>query len=120
MTNGGMVKFLKFLESLFESGFKTQPCIIHLLENRDIHFQTGRDKLVIFDDEVGESWTIEFDKGIKTSIRKGNLTISRQIAEASKLNHDDLIDLLLTATYEPWRVEMSYEVLRKELKDRLK
>ena len=117
MTNGDMVRFL---ESLFESGFKTQPCVIHLLENRDIHFQTGRDKVVVFDDESRESWTIEFNKGIKSSIRKGNLTISRQIAEASKLSHDDLIDLLITATYEPWRVEMSYEVLRKELKYRLK
>lgn len=104
-----------------ESGFKTQPMVIHLLKNRDIHFQTGRDKIAVFDDETGECWTIEFNNGIiKTDIRKGNLTISRQIAEASKLSDDDLIDLLITSTYEPWRVEMKYDILRKELKDRLK
>ena len=114
------MNMVQFLESVYESGFKTQSCIVHLLENRDIHFQTGRDKVVVFDDETGESWTIEFNKGLKTSIRKSNLTISRQIAEASKLSHDDLIDLLITSTYEPWRVEMSYEILRKEMKNRLK
>jgi hypothetical protein len=109
-----------FLQGLMESGFKTQPTIIRLLENRNIHFQKGKDKLAVFDDETSECWTIEFNNEIKTDIRKGNLTISRQIAEASKLSDDDLIDLLITATYEPWRVEMSYDILRKELKDRLK
>ena len=109
-----------FLQGLMESGFKTQPTIIRLLENRNIHFQNGKDKLAVFDDETGERWTIEFNNEIKTDIRKGNLTISRQIAEASKLSDDDLIDLLITSTYEPWRVEMKYDVLRKELKDRLK
>ena len=117
MTNRDMVKFL---ESVYARGFKTQANIVRLLENRDAHFQTGKDKIVVFDDETGESWTLEFRNEIKTDFRKGNLTISRQIAEASKLSDDDLIDLLITSTYEPWRVEMKYDILRKELKDRLK
>ena len=111
-----------FIKGLHDSDFTSEKVILNMLENRGIRFKTGRNKAMVIDDNTKEYWTIDFVKMPfeYITIRKGNLSISRQIAEASKLTDDSLINLLIATTKRPWDFEISHEVARKELKDRLK